>query len=51
MTKINLLKGASLATSIGFFAIGKSDRSIRSNRNKIQFLRIITIKNLKVRVI
>ena len=26
-----------------FFMIGKSDRSVRSDRNKIQFLRIITI--------
>ena len=28
---------------IRFFAIGKSDRSVRSDRNKIQFLRIIII--------
>ena len=32
-----------IASSVGFFAIGKSDRSVRSDRNIIQFLRIITI--------
>ena len=30
----------------GFFTIGKS---VRSDRNKMQFLRIITIENLNVR--
>ena len=33
-----------------FFTIGKSDRSARSDRNKIQFLGIITIYNLNVSV-
>ena len=27
----------------GFFTIGKSDRSVRSDTNKMQFLRLITI--------
>ena len=27
----------------GFFTIGKSDKSVRSDRNEMQFLRIITI--------
>ena len=31
--------------------IGKSERFVRSDRNKIQFSRTITIKNLNVRVI
>ena len=36
--------------TFGFFTIGKSDRSVRSDRNKMQFLRIFTMFNLKVRV-
>ena len=29
--------------TIGFFTIEKSDRSVRSDRNQMQFLRIFTI--------
>ena len=33
------------------FTIGKSDISVRSDRNKMNFLRKITIENLNVKVI
>ena len=36
------------ANLFGFLTIGKCDRSVRSDRNRIQFLRIITIQDLNV---
>ena len=35
--------------SFEYFTISKSDRSVKSDRNKMPFVRIITIINLKVR--
>ena len=37
--------------NLSFFTISKSDRSVRSDRNKMQILRIITSLILRVRVI
>ena len=37
--------------SLEFFTIGKPERSVSSDRNKMSFLRIITIENSNPRVI